>query len=559
MYKFVNDIHYVNYRKVIFVRGSLSSIIKFVFKYGKIKECMVVGALLFINLVLILPMPLLQKYIIDEVILKKDLMLVLKISILFVFVAGMQIFISIIYNIKYNKFVQTTLFNFRNDIFNKLYRISTENLKKFHSNYIVNRIFNDTDQLQGFVLGVVFNNIQDIFKFIAGSVIIALIDYRITLALYVLIPFGIILYKFFKKKLYTYSYETKNRTNILYAKLNESINMIETVKKNSWISKEQEKFKNNFYVFLGSFLNYISASTIFTSLASSLNFIGTIIVLILGTVEIIKSRLTFGGLLAITSSVQYIINPIYELMDTLGNYQNALVSYNRLQEIINMEEEKDGKIEIKKIDTISMENIKIEYYDKILFENFNQEFNSNNIYIIIGESGSGKTTLSNLILRYIYPSSGKIKINKFDIEDINMKSLHENISLVEQEPRMFNDTIYNNITYGLKDVDMNELIELCDKIQILQFINNLPEKFNTVVGENSNNISGGEKQRIVLCRALLKKSSVIILDEPSSALDKNNTTKLVNILNDIKSNKIIIIITHSNNYNDIADEIINFN
>ncbi|URZ08009.1 ABC transporter ATP-binding protein/permease [Clostridium felsineum] len=541
------------------MRGSLSSIIKFVFKYGKIKECMVVGALLFINLVLILPMPLLQKYIIDEVILKKDLMLVLKISILFVFVAGMQIFISIIYNIKYNKFVQTTLFNFRNDIFNKLYRISTGNLKKFHSNYIVNRIFNDTDQLQGFVLGVVFNNIQDIFKFIAGSVIIALIDYRITLALYVLIPFGIILYKFFKKKLYTYSYETKNRTNILYAKLNESINMIETVKKNSWISKEQEKFKNNFYVFLGSFLNYISASTIFTSLASSLNFIGTIIVLILGTVEIIKSRLTFGGLLAITSSVQYIINPIYELMDTLGNYQNALVSYNRLQEIINMEEEKDGKIEIKKIDTISMENIKIEYYDKILFENFNQEFNSNNIYIIIGESGSGKTTLSNLILRYIYPSSGKIKINKFDIEDINMKSLHENISLVEQEPRMFNDTIYNNITYGLKDVDMNELIELCDKIQILQFINNLPEKFNTVVGENSNNISGGEKQRIVLCRALLKKSSVIILDEPSSALDKNNTTKLVNILNDIKSNKIIIIITHSNNYNDIADEIINFN
>ncbi|URZ03678.1 Lipid A export ATP-binding/permease protein MsbA [Clostridium felsineum] len=558
MYKFVNDIHYVNYRKVIFVKGSLSSIIKFVFKYGKIKECMVVAVLLFINLVLILPMPLLQKYIIDEVILKKDLMLVLKISILFVFVAGMQIFISIKYNIKYNKFVQTTLFNFRNDIFNKLYRISTENLKKFHSNYIVNRIFNDTDQLQGFVLGVVFNNIQDIFKFIAGSVIIVLIDYRITLALYVLIPFGIILYKFFKKKLYTYSYETKNRTNILYAKLNESINMIETVKKNSWISKEQEKFKNNFYVFLGSFINYISASTIFTSLASSLNFIGTIIVLILGTVEIIKSRLTFGGLLAITSSVQYIINPIYELMDTLGSYQNALVSYNRLQEIINMEEEKDGKIEIEKIDTISMENIKIEYYDKILFENFNQEFNSNNIYIIIGESGSGKTTLSNLILRYIYPSSGKIKINNFDIEDINMKSLHENISLVEQEPRMFNDTIYNNITYGLNDVDMDELIELCDKIQILQFINNLPEKFNTVVGENSNNISGGEKQRIVLCRALLKKSSVIILDEPSSALDKNNTTKLVNILNDIKLNKIIIIITHSNNYNDIADEIINF-
>ncbi|WP_176124539.1 ABC transporter ATP-binding protein/permease [Clostridium felsineum] len=540
------------------MKGSLSSIIKFVFKYGKIKECMVVAVLLFINLVLILPMPLLQKYIIDEVILKKDLMLVLKISILFVFVAGMQIFISIKYNIKYNKFVQTTLFNFRNDIFNKLYRISTENLKKFHSNYIVNRIFNDTDQLQGFVLGVVFNNIQDIFKFIAGSVIIVLIDYRITLALYVLIPFGIILYKFFKKKLYTYSYETKNRTNILYAKLNESINMIETVKKNSWISKEQEKFKNNFYVFLGSFINYISASTIFTSLASSLNFIGTIIVLILGTVEIIKSRLTFGGLLAITSSVQYIINPIYELMDTLGSYQNALVSYNRLQEIINMEEEKDGKIEIEKIDTISMENIKIEYYDKILFENFNQEFNSNNIYIIIGESGSGKTTLSNLILRYIYPSSGKIKINNFDIEDINMKSLHENISLVEQEPRMFNDTIYNNITYGLNDVDMDELIELCDKIQILQFINNLPEKFNTVVGENSNNISGGEKQRIVLCRALLKKSSVIILDEPSSALDKNNTTKLVNILNDIKLNKIIIIITHSNNYNDIADEIINF-
>lgn len=540
------------------MKNNLFNIIKFTFKYANIKECVGVFLLMFVNLILILPMPLLQKYIIDEVILKKDLVLVLKISIVFIIIAIMQIFISVKYNIKYNKFVQITLFNFRNDIFNKLYRISADNLKKFHSNYIVNRIFNDSDQLQGFILGLVFNNIQDIFKFIAGSIITLLIDYRITLALYLLIPFGIILYKFFKKKLYTYSYDTKNTTNILYSKLNESISMIETVKKNSWVAAEQTKFKNNFFVFLESFMKYISASTVFTSLASSLNFIGTIVVLILGTVEIIKGRLTFGGLLAITSSIQYIINPIYELMDTLGNYQNALASYNRLQEIINIDDEKDGNIIISEIENISMQNLKVKYYDKVIFEKFNHEFNKNNIYVVIGESGSGKTTLANLILRCICPSEGQIRINDKNIKDISIKSLHENISLVEQEPRMFNDTIYNNITYGLKDIHMDEIIALCDKIQILEFINKLPQKFDTVISENSNNISGGEKQRIVLCRALLKKSSVIILDEPSSALDKNNTVKLVNILNNIRSNKIIIVITHSNNFNDIADEIINF-
>ncbi|KGM95771.1 hypothetical protein Z968_08265, partial [Clostridium novyi A str. 4552] len=179
------------------------------------------------------------------------------------------------------------------------------------------------------------------------------------------------------------------------------------------------------------------------------------------------------------------------------------------------------------------------------------------IYYIIGKNGSGKSTLIDLILG-LYPNyEGEIYYNDINIKEIDIESVRKNlISVTEQEPNLINTTLIDNFTYGFSQYDLGEIEKYCKKLSIYEFIINLPNKFNFIIGDNSSKISGGEKQKISLIHSLIKKSNILILDEPTSALDKHSVNQLKDILQDIKTNKIIIIITHDNDLLDIADSVI---
>tara|TARA_B100001559_G_scaffold279449_1_gene251978 strand:- start:130 stop:768 length:639 start_codon:yes stop_codon:yes gene_type:complete len=163
---------------------------------------------------------------------------------------------------------------------------------------------------------------------------------------------------------------------------------------------------------------------------------------------------------------------------------------------------------------------------------------------LVGHSGSGKSTILNLIPRFYNAKSGDIKIDNQSIYQTKIKSLREKISLVSQDTTLFDDTIKNNIAYAKMDATEDEIIEVAKLSHSEEFINDLPNKYDTIIGENGVRLSGGEKQRISIARAMLKKSPIILLDEATSSLDSETEEKIQNAINILTKNRTTIVIAH---------------
>ncbi len=163
---------------------------------------------------------------------------------------------------------------------------------------------------------------------------------------------------------------------------------------------------------------------------------------------------------------------------------------------------------------------------------------------LVGHSGSGKSTILNLIPRFYQAQSGNIEIDDQSIYDVRIESLREHISLVSQETTLFDDTIKNNIKYANENATDDEVLEVAKMSNSDEFINKLPNKYETIIGENGVRLSGGEKQRISIARAMIKKSSIILLDEATSSLDSETEAKIQEAINTLTKNKTTIVIAH---------------
>ena len=163
---------------------------------------------------------------------------------------------------------------------------------------------------------------------------------------------------------------------------------------------------------------------------------------------------------------------------------------------------------------------------------------------LVGQSGAGKSTIINLIPRFYEPQTGLISIDDKNIDEVNLNSLRKNISLVSQDVILFDDTVKNNILYANPGATNDEIIKACDNAAATDFINNLPRKFDTKVGENGVRLSGGQKQRISIARAILKRSSIILLDEATSSLDAGSEEIVQKAISNLTKDKTTIVIAH---------------
>ena len=195
---------------------------------------------------------------------------------------------------------------------------------------------------------------------------------------------------------------------------------------------------------------------------------------------------------------------------------------------------------------INFENINFQYDvgNDDAVKNINLNIQGNKVTALVGHSGAGKSTILNLIPRFYQPQNGKILIDNQNISEISLNSLRKNISLVSQDVILFDDTVENNVRYARLNSTQNEIIEACRLAAADEFIKNLPEKYNTIVGENGLRLSGGQKQRISIARAILKNSPIILLDEATSSLDADSESKVQNAIFNLTKNKTTLVIAH---------------
>ncbi len=300
-----------------------------------------------------------------------------------------------------------------------------------------------------------------------------------------------------------------------------------------------------------SFLNISQTITIMT---------GITIMLIMSAYGIKNNLISIGGFVVINTYMLQLYQPLNFLGSVYREIRQSLID---MENMFNLLDEKNiiknstKKININGKNEIIFHNVSFSYNKKrSIIKNISFKVLEGKKLAIVGSTGAGKSTISRLLFKFYELNSGKITINNEDIKNISNDFLRNLIGVVPQDTILFNDTIYYNILYGKPDAKYNEIIKASVNAGIHNFINNLPDKYNTVVGERGLKLSGGEKQRISIARTFLKNPKILFFDEATSALDSQTERKIQSNLKKISKNRTTLIITHRLSSANFADEII---
>lgn len=426
---------------------------------------------------------------------------------------------------------------------------------------IISRV-NDAIKIRHFINNISLDLLVNFFIVLFTFCVMAIFSWKLTIIVAISIPCFVVLFVFFNHLNKKYLRQIMENAAELEAQFVESLNGITTIKKLGAEKLAHLKTEVRFVRLLRT--NYVNVKTHIFSSATTELLAATFIVVIFwyGTTKVVHQQITPGTLLSFYALMGYLIPSISLLINANQSVQDALIAADRLFQIMDLdtEENQENKISLQPdmIENIEFRNISFCYGNTTqVFENFSLIIPKGSITAIVGGSGSGKTTLVSLLQNIYQPQSGTIYIGKYNLAHISNNSLRKLVACVPQHIDLFTGTIAENIAFGELEPDLKKIIDICAEIGISEMIENLPNGFMTYVGEHGINLSGGERQKIAIARALYKNPEIIIFDEATSALDsyfEQNIKKLY--LNLKKQNKTVIIITHRLNNVLLADQIV---
>lgn len=410
--------------------------------------------------------------------------------------------------------------------------------------------FNDAGKVRDAISGATLTIMIDTLMAIVGAIILYMQNAKMFgITVIIVVLYGIIVVCFHKW------YEKLNRRQMednaqLTSYMVESLNGIQTVKAYNAEIKVNRETEIKFVQLLRSIFNLTWVNNLQTSLKLFVELVGGIVILWVGGVSVINGEMTIGALITFNSLLAYFLDPVKNLINLQSQMQNAVVAADRLGEILDLEAEKT-EAEYRKLATASLagdieiKNLNFRYgARKLVLEDINLKIVKGQKIAFVGESGSGKTTLSKLLLHLYAPETGDILINGNNIEDIQLEILRARIAYIPQETFLFSGSIFENLTLGLDNATMEDIIEASKMAQAHDFINELPLRYETRLEENGINLSGGQRQRLAIARAMLKKPDILILDEATSNLDAITERALDRTIYEFTKNMTTIFIAH---------------
>ena len=275
-----------------------------------------------------------------------------------------------------------------------------------------------------------------------------------------------------------------------------------------------------------------------------------LLVIIVGGVMIIKNMVGVTDLLTFLLYINIFTDPVKTLIDFTEQFQNGYSGYERFRQILNIEPEiqdKEDAVDMNNVKgRITFEDVSFRYNDNEhrVLKHINLDVKAGSYIALVGSSGAGKTTLCNLIPRFYEVSDGKIMIDGKDIRDVKLKSLRDNIGMVQQDVYLFAGTIFENIRYGRPDATREEVIEAAKEANAYDFIMSLPNGFDTDIGQRGIKLSGGQKQRLSIARVFLKNPPILIFDEATSALDNESEKIVQQSMEKLAKNRTTLVIAH---------------
>ncbi len=449
----------------------------------------------------------------------------------------------------------------RNDLFEHLLYQPTQYYDHVATGDIMSRVTSDVDKIQQAVSGSMGDLIQEVFILIALLIYIFITDWRLALVSFIVAPLAAVPLAVFSKQLKKKGRRNQIKMAEIYSLLFETITGNKIVKA---FTMERFELKKFFKATKKYFKTSIDLAFIGSLSSPFMEFLGGVVgafILFVGSTRIAQGYISPGDFGSFVAAIFYSYTPIKRLSRANNVIQQGIASHERIQEILQeksqIEEYARDHVLPPVKGHVQFERITFGYnHSQPVLHDINFEVLPTESIAFVGLSGSGKTTVINLLSRFYNPDSGRILIDGHDISEVNLSSLRSQIGLVTQELILFNDSIRNNIAYGLEDIPQEEVEAAARIAEAHDFIRRMPAAYDTPIGEGGLLISSGQRQRLSIARAVLKDPPILILDEATSALDSESERLIQIALDRVMKNRSTFIIAHRLSTIRNADKII---
>ena len=456
-------------------------------------------------------------------------------------------------------------FHLRADFFLHLQKLSAAYYDNVRTGDLMTRATSDLNAIR-MVLSSAVMYIADATIFFGLALVIMLrIDMSLTLVALLPYPFLAVLIRSLGKRLHAHYEGIQEAFSTLNTKVQENLSGVRVVKAYTLEASEVDHFKELNQEFVDRNHRQIRLMTFFFPLFRFLPGIGGVVLLWMGGLHVIEQKITLGDFVAFSAYLMMLVRPMITLGFIVNTFERGAASMERIQAILDEKPEifDDEQVEwgIKNIEgEIEFRNLNFDYPDGTpVLKDINLKIERGTTLAIVGGTGSGKSTLVNLIPRIRQAERGTVFVDGTDIQDIPLRVLRSNIGFVEQEPFLFSDYLRNNITYGLETADDEEVKEAAHTADLLEQIEEFPDGLETFLGERGITISGGQRQRSALARAIIIKPKILILDDAFANVDTQTEDTILSRLDEIMKDRTTILISHRISTVKNADHIIVLN
>jgi subfamily B ATP-binding cassette protein MsbA len=452
------------------------------------------------------------------------------------------------------KWVTTTVgqwvtHDLRSTLYSQVQKLSLAYHDQSKTGDLISRVTDDIDAIQTFIVSGLLSIVVDVAT-IAGMIgVLFYLSWQMTLIAMTVVPVLFAIVYTYTRKVKKYSRAVRKQQGKMLNVVQEVLGSIRVVKAFARENYEIQRLEGESLEVVEAALRARRLKAKLVPLVSIVTGVGTALVLYFGGMSALKSGMTAGTIIVFLTYIRNMYKPMQDISKIMDSYSKADVGYERIKEIIETDDEMHDAPDAKKAPPlrgdIDFEDVSFCYEsERPILSDVTLHVKAGTMVAIVGPTGSGKTTLINLIPRFYDVSKGAVKVDGIDVRKFKQKSLRKQISFVLQDVVLFSGTIWDNIAYGRPDASSADIVRAAEAANATEFIDKLPQKYDTLVGERGLMLSGGQRQRIAIARAIVRDSPILILDEPSSGLDAASEHLVFDALDRLMENKTSIVIAH---------------
>ncbi|MCP4630335.1 MAG: ABC transporter ATP-binding protein [bacterium] len=525
-------------------------------------KTIIISALLLVGrAVLELVPPLFQREIIDEIITARDLSYLGIIITALIGTYALNQLVQIGDNYVRHALGEKFIFDLRVRLYAYLQKMSLSFFERTSTGELMSRVTNDLSALESFVTHGSALTAVDFMRLVGGAIILFVLDWRLAALVMIPVPILALAFRHYNTKIRPVYRRVRARLGDINAKLQDNLSGIRVIQAFAREDMEYKRFSRESERYYRARVKGIRYWSIFFPAIRFFGAMGTVIVLGVGSIMVVKGQMSLGTLVAFIAYIASIYDPINRLTEVDNIFQEAIAAGERIFELL------DETMEVKDAsDAIGLPVIQGEMvFDQVDFkygsgdrvlQDISFTMAPGEVVALVGPSGAGKTSIANLICRFYDPVNGNVTIDGYDLRNIKLNSLRRQVAVVLQDSFLFNITVAENLHYGKPDAAEDELIAAARAANAHDFIMQLPNGYDTEIGERGVRLSGGQKQRLALTRAILADPRILILDEATSSVDAEAEYLIQQALERVLEGRTALVIAHRLSTIRNADKII---